>query len=131
MKIKSVFVLLLVSFMFVGCTNEEYALATGVAVGTTAVLLIGNSNYNGYYGGGYYGGRYYNRGYYHGGRYYTSNRNNYYRRYGKRNAYNNYNNYNHNYKRSKGSVNRRGNTRSSRNRHSRNRHSGNRHSSRR
>ncbi len=93
MKIKSVLALVvLVSFMFTGCTNEEYAMATGVAIGTSATLLISDSRYNGYYAGGYYNGRYYNRGYYRGGRYYTSNRNNYYNRYGKRNAYRHYNN---------------------------------------
>jgi len=67
-------------FIFNGCTPEEQALASGLAVGTIAGAAITSYSYPVYYdqpyyyyGGRYYYGGYYRHGYYyhHGHRYYN------------------------------------------------------------
>ena len=64
------------SLLFTGCTPEEHALASGMAIGAATGLALSSYSYPYYYNRPYYyyGGRYMYGGYYRGGYYHYHGR---------------------------------------------------------
>jgi len=64
------------SLLFTGCTPEEQALASGVAIGAATGMALSSYSYPYYYNRPYYyyGGRYMYGGYYRGGYYHYHGR---------------------------------------------------------